>query len=202
MIVGHFLHWIQPILSNHSLAAPFVFIVLHILMAVFFVPCSPMTIMAGALWGGIYGLVISMLAAIFSSATTFLLSRSFLHDGIQLFLGHRFPKMATLLDQTANHDWKIIALSQMNPLMPASTMGYVFGLSRVKFSRYILFSLIFMLPLQLLFVMTGHSLISLIVSDGNWGLAALLATIVVFFILMSKRIYKMLCQFFGVNNGA
>lgn len=202
MIVEHFLQWIQPILSNHPLAAPLVFVVLHTLMAVFFLPCSPMTIMAGVLWGGVYGLVVSMVAAIVSSATTFLLSRSFLHDGIQRFLGHRFPKMATLLDQAANYDWKIIAVSQMNPLIPASTLGYVFGLSRVKFTRYILFSLIFMLPLQLLFVMTGHSLISLIMSDGNWGVAALLTVLVVFFIFMNKRIYKKLCQLFGVNNGA
>jgi len=158
--------------------------------------------MAGALWGGVYGLVISAVAAIVSSATTFLLARSFLHGKIEFFLMHRYPKVFDLLAQVAVHDWKIIALSQMNPLIPASTMGYAFGLSRVTLKRYLLFSAIFMLPLQVLFVMTGYSLIGLFASDGRRGLALALIFLVVILTLVSKRIYRKLCQLFGVNNGA
>lgn len=201
-MVEHFLVWIQPILFNHPLAAPIVFIGVHTLMAVLFLPCSPMTLMAGALWGGVYGLAISMVAAMVSSATTFLLSRSFLRGKIESFLVHRYPKVAELLVQTAAHDWKIIAVSQLNPLMPSSTMGYAFGLSRVTFTRYLLFSGIFMLPLQALFVMTGHSVTSLFAADGNWELALALIFLVTIFLLVSKRIYKKLCQLFGVKNGA
>lgn len=198
----HFLGWISPILLNYPLAAPIVFIGVHTLMAVFFLPCSPMTLMAGALWGGVYGLVISMVAAIVSSATTFLLSRSFLHGKIERFLVHRYPKVAELLAQAAVHDWKIIAISQLNPLVPASTMGYAFGLSRVTFRRYLSFSMIFMLPLQVLFVMTGHSVISLFASDGQWGVALTLIFLVAILPLVSKRIYRKLCQLLGVKNGA
>jgi uncharacterized membrane protein YdjX (TVP38/TMEM64 family) len=200
--VEHFLAWIQLALTNHPLAAPIVFVILHILMAVFFLPCSPMTLMAGALWGGIYGLVISMVAAITSSATTFLLSHSFLRSKIERFLAHRFPKAVELLAKVSAHDWKIIAVSQMNPLIPASTLGYVFGLSQVTLKRYIFFSTIFMLPLQLLFVMTGHSVTSLFTSDRHWTLALVLIILVVIFLLASKRIYKKICQLFGVKDGA
>ena len=184
------------------MAAPIVFIGVHTLMAVFFLPCSPMTLMAGALWGGVCGLVISMVAAIVSSATTFLLSRSFLHGKIERFLVHRYPKVAELLAQVAVHDWKIIAISQLNPLIPASTMGYAFGLSRVTFRRYLLFSIIFMLPLQVLFVMTGHSLIGLFASDGQWGVALVLIFLVAILSLVSNRIYRKLCQLLGVKIGA
>lgn len=201
-MVEHFLVWIQPILFNYPLAAPIVFIGVHTLMAVFFLPCSPMTLMAGALWGGVYGLAISMVAAMVSSATTFLLSRSFLRGKIESSLMHRYPKVAELLAQTAVHDWKLIAVSQLNPLMPSSTMGYVFGLSRVTLTRYLLFSGIFMLPLQALFVMTGHSVTSLFAADGNWELALALIFLVTILLLVSKRIYKKLCQLFGVKNGA
>ncbi len=158
--------------------------------------------MAGALWGGIYGLAISMVAAVVSSATTFLLSRSFLHSKIECFLAHRYPKVTELLAQAAVHDWKIIAVSQMNPLIPASTMGYIFGLSQVTLKRYLLFSVIFMLPLQFLFVMTGHSVTSLFMSDGQWGVALALIILVAIFTLVGKRIYRSICQLFGVKNGA
>lgn len=198
----YILSWLIPMLSNHPFAAPVVFIGLHILMAVFFLPCSPMTLVAGALWGGVYGLAISMVAAITSSVTTFLLSRSFLHQKIERFLAHRYPKVTELLAQVAVHDWKIIAVSQLNPLIPASTLGYAFGLSQVTLKRYLFFSVIFMLPLQFLFVMTGHSVTSLFMSDGQWGVALALIVLVAIFTLVSKRIYRELCQLFGVKNGA
>jgi uncharacterized membrane protein YdjX (TVP38/TMEM64 family) len=201
-MVEHFLVWIQPILLNHPLVAPIVFIGVHTLMAVFFLPCSPMTLMAGALWGGTYGLVVSICAAMMSSATTFLLSRSFLHSKIKNFLMSRYPKVGDLLAQVIVHDWKLIAISQLNPLIPASTMGYAFGLSQVTFARFLMFSAIFMLPLQVLFVVTGYSVASLLKSEGQVGLALALVFLVTIFLLFSKSIYRKLCQLLGVKNGA
>jgi uncharacterized membrane protein YdjX (TVP38/TMEM64 family) len=160
-----------------------------------------MTLLAGVLWGGGYGLSISMLAALASSATTFLLSRSFLHGKIENFLVHRYPKVTELLAQAALHDWKIIAVSQLNPLVPASTLGYVFGLSTITLKRYILFSAIFMLPLQLLFVLTGHSVIGWFVSGGHWGVALVSMVLVAVFLILSKPIYRKVCQLLGVKNG-
>jgi uncharacterized membrane protein YdjX (TVP38/TMEM64 family) len=201
-IVVHFLAWIQPILVNHPLEAPIIFIGVHILMAVFLLPCSPMTLMAGLLWGGVNGLVISMVAAIASTSATFLLSRTFLHSKIERFLVHRNPKIAKLLAQVTIHDWKIIAVSQLNPLIPGSTMGYAFGLSRITLARYLLFSGIFMLPLQALFVMTGHSVTNLFKAGGHWEIALVLILLVAIVPLVSKLVYRKLCQLFGVKNGA
>lgn len=197
-MVENFLGWIHPILSIHPVAAPIIFIGVHILLAVFFLPCSPMTLMAGALWGGIYGLAVSIFAAMLSSAITFLLSRSFLHGKIERFLMHRYPKVDELLAQATVHDWKLIAVSQLNPLIPASTMGYAFGLSRITFARYLLFSGIFMLPLQALFVMTGHSVTSLFTSDGQWQVALALCFLVAIVTLAGKRIFRKCCRLFGI----
>jgi uncharacterized membrane protein YdjX (TVP38/TMEM64 family) len=113
-----------------------------------------------------------------------------------------YPKVAGLLSQVAVHDWKVIAVSQMNPLIPSSTLGYVFGLSRVAFKRYLVFTIVFMLPLQVLFVMTGHSVISLILSDAHRGVALALIAFTLMIALLGKRIYRKLCLLFGVSNDA
>jgi uncharacterized membrane protein YdjX (TVP38/TMEM64 family) len=193
---------IQPILLDYPLAAPIVFIGVHTLMAVFFLPCSPMTLIAGGLWGGAYGLIISMVATIVSSATTFLFSRSFLRGRIEIFLMQRYPKIIIMLNVVRVNDLKLIALSQLNPLMPSSAMGYFFGLTRVSYLRYLLFSGLFMLPLQTMFVMTGHSVRSMLTFDGHWKVALTLIVLLVIFNIMSKHIYRKLCQLFGVKNGA
>lgn len=188
-------------MTVHPIAAPFLFILAHILMAVFFIPCSPMTVMAGMLWGGVYGAVISMCAALASSATTFFLSKSLLRDRIENIITRRYPKVLEVFGKMALHDWKVIALSQLNPFLPASTMGYVFGLSRFSFFRYIFFSGIFMLPLQIMFVSAGYSLSGLYDSfDKYRGIAFFLVLLVIIFIVMAKPLYNKLCQFFGVNN--
>lgn len=188
--------WTHLILANHPLAAPLVFVGVHTLMAVFFLPCSPMTIMAGALWGGVYGLIISIGAAIVSLATTFILSRSFLHNKIERFLMHRYPKVAGLLTQVAVHDWKLIAVTQLNPLIPASAMGYLFGLTKVSFLRYLMFAAAFMVPLQVLFVTTGNSVAGSIASRKISGLAIALIIVIVIIPIASKYIYKKFCQLF------
>jgi|GEM_PF-2540192 len=201
-MVEHLLSLIHPILTQYPQAAPLVFIGVHTLMAILFLPCSPMTLMAGALWGSTYGLAVSICAAMVSSAATFLLSRSFLRGMIERLLVHRYPKVAGLLAKVTVHDWEIIAVTQMNPLIPASAIGYVFGLSQITFIRYLLFSGIFMLPLQALFVVTGHSVASLFAADGHWEIASSLIFLVVTAPLVTKHIYKKLCQLYGVKNGA
>lgn len=193
-----FLDQIHTTLQSYPILAPILFVLLQTIMAALFLPCSPMTLMAGALWGGVSGLLISMVASIVASATTFLLARSFLHDRIASFLVRRYPKIADLLGQIARHDWKIIGLTQINPLMPASSLGYLFGLSKVKFSRYVLWSSVFMLPLQLVFVMTGHSVTSLLISGESWYLSLFMIALIVIIQFSGKGIYKKLCSLIGV----
>jgi uncharacterized membrane protein YdjX (TVP38/TMEM64 family) len=192
--------WIQLLLVQYPTIAPIIFIVAHTLMAAFFLPCSPMTLLAGALWGS-SGLVISIIAALLSSITTFLLSRSFLKSKIENLLVFRYPKITLLFDHAKLHDWKIIAISQLNPLVPASTLGYAFGLSPVTLKRYTLFSFIFMLPLQFLYVLTGDSVVGFFVSDDHWVMPVMLSSLVVVILIFGKRFYRKICHLIGVENG-
>lgn len=183
---------LNAILIANPVAAPVLYIGVHVLLAVFFLPCSPMTLIAGALWGSAYGLLVSMVAATASLAATFLLSRSFLRSRIEHFIMRRYPKVAGLLAQVAVHDWKIIAAFQLNPLIPASTAGYAFGLSRVTLVRYLVLSGIFMLPLQILYVVTGGSVTSVFTSDGHWAILLVSICLIAVVPFVGRRMYKKL----------
>lgn len=190
--MDYLVSWIHGAVAHHPLAAPIVFIVAHTLLAVCVLPCSPMTMLAGALWGGVEGVVVSGVAALISSATTFSLSRTFLHDRIERFLLRRYPKVSTPLQQIASHDWRIIAVSWLSPLIPASTAGYVFGLSPITLPRYLGFSAVFMLPFQVLLVMTGHSAATLFSPEGQWGMTVVLIVLVMAVPFLNKRISAIL----------
>jgi uncharacterized membrane protein YdjX (TVP38/TMEM64 family) len=186
---------------NYPYMTPILFIIIHITLAIFFMPCSPMAFIAGALWGGFYGSLICLIAALSSEAITFLLSRSLIKKRIENFLLFRYPKMLKMINQVQYHDWQLILLVQLNPLVPASSMGYAFGLFKISFTKYILFSGIFMLPLTFLFVMTGSSLMALLASGQLWQLILLLILAMIIINFIVKVIYKKISNLFGVENG-
>ncbi len=192
--------WIHSAVEHHPLAAPIVFILAHTLLAVCILPCSPMTMLAGVLWGGVEGVMVSGVAALVSSATTFSLSRTFLHDRIERFILRRYPKVSKPMQQIASYDWRIIAVLWLSPLIPASTAGYVFGLSPVTLPRYLGFSAVFMLPLQVLLVMTGHSAATLFSPEGQWGMTVVLIVLVIGVPFLNKRISVILAKSMGGAN--
>jgi uncharacterized membrane protein YdjX (TVP38/TMEM64 family) len=197
--MGYFIDYVHQILISYPIAAPIGFIAVQMLMAIFFMPCSPMTILAGVLWGAQYGLLISVFSSLVASSVTFLIARIYLREKIEIWINNRIPKLCILMPEILNHDWKVVAVSQLNPIMPASTLGYFFGLSPIKFTRYLGFSLVFMLPLQFLFVFTGNSIFDLLLKGINPVALIVIFSLLVFF-TMHKWAYKKLCQILGVNN--
>ena len=155
-------------LAQHPVCAPIIYIISHIIFAICLIPCSPMAVIAGVLWGKWLGLGISIGSAFLSSCTTFGLSRFFLKDRIHTFMLKRYAKTDWFLAQTKKHGWKFVATVQLNPAAPGSSLGYLFGLTGIEFSVYAFFLLLFMLPLQLLLVVCGDSFIEVLQGQLSW----------------------------------
>jgi len=51
--------------------------------------------------------------------------------------------------------WKIILLSQLHPLFPTSLLNYFYGLTRIRFSSYMLWSSIGRIPGLFLYAYVG-----------------------------------------------
>ena len=142
-------------MERHRTAAPAIFVALHTLAAMAFLPCSPFTALAGVLWDQPFAVVYSMLGAIAGSCATFTLARTVAAKSLRKKLRHKAVKW--VLSQVDAHGWEIVAFTQINPVFPASTLGYVFGLSQIPFRVYLVTSIVFMLPLQLVLVSLGQS---------------------------------------------
>jgi len=173
-------HSIQVFLTHHMFLSPIVYVMSHVLFAVCLIPCSPMAVIAGALWGKWLGLGISIASAFLSSCTTFGLSRWLLRNKIYAFMSKRYAKTDWFLDQTKKQGWKFVATVQLNPVAPGSSLGYLFGLTRIEFSVYAFFLLLFMLPLQIILVICGDSFPSLFTGNAFWILAAVMLFAVVY----------------------
>jgi len=185
MSVADLFHAVQLFLAHHVLLAPFVYVISHILFAVCLIPCSPMAVIAGALWGKWLGLGLSIASAFLSSCTTFGLSRYFLRNKIYTFMVKRYTKTDWFLAQTKKHGWKFVATVQLNPAAPGSSLGYLFGLTGIAFSVYAFFLILFMLPLQFILVMCGDVFPALLTGKTVWVLTT------VFLIAMLYLVYRL-----------
>ena len=175
MDLAWFFDCLTVFLVQHPLEAPLFFILMHLVFAVCLLPCSPMALIAGALWGTWTGLLISVAAAFLSSCMTFGLSRFFLKERIVRFLSKRYPHTDWFFEQTKKHGWKFVAFIYLNPTAPASTSGYLFGLTKIDFNVYALLILVFMLPLQILLVVFGSAFTTSLL---RWNLGMILVCLV------------------------
>lgn len=177
-------NWTQSLLLQHALLSPIFYVLFHIVFAICLIPCSPMALIAGAIWGKWLGLGLSILAAFLSSCTTFCLSRRLLKKKIYALLSKRYSKTDWFLQQTKQHGWKFVASVQLNPAAPASTLGYLFGLTGIELSRYALLTLLFMMPLQVILVIVGDSFSKALLGQLSWiilgGLMVLISAIAVY----------------------
>lgn len=156
--VATILSWLHA----HPIIAPVVFVVAHVVVAVAFLPCSPFTLLAGLLWSLPYSLAISVAAALCASCTTFLLGRYFWPRALRSKFNN--VPMQRLMALSDKHGWQLVALTHINPALPSSTLGYIFGLSKISFRLYAWSAFVGMLPLQIALVGMGSAVRDVLLS--------------------------------------
>ena len=129
---------IKLFLGLHPIIAPLLFILIQVFLATFLIPCSLMTLVAGFLWGAIFGFCISTISTVFAASFTFYLSRNCLRTPLKNFLYKRFHKFKKYMLFKKILSWKEVVLIQINPIMPISSSGYFFGLTSTSFKKFIL----------------------------------------------------------------
>lgn len=146
---------LEALLQGHPVLAPLLFVVAHVAAAMAFLPCSPFTLIAGFMWPQPFALLLSVFAALCASSATFLFGRHLMPAGP--YPGFINKPLQHLRGLSTSHGWSIVVFTFLNPALPSSTLGYVFGLSAISFRTYVWGALIAMLPLQVALVTLGSA---------------------------------------------
>lgn len=168
--------------------APLAFTVVYVAAVIISVPGSALTAMAGMLFGPVMGVVYVTIASTIGASVTFLLSRYFLRDMVHRKLSGR-PSFKKIEDLTEKHGGLFVALVRLIPIFPFSLVNYGFGLTRVPFGIYVVFSAIFMIPGHILYVAGGDVLNDAMLQDRiPWKLMLLAGAIAFLFLVLAKKI--------------
>jgi len=125
--------------------APVSFVTIYSIAATCFFPTLVLTLASGALFGPIVGALLSLLGATIGASISFLVSRGLIYDWLNKKKHRRFD---ALVHGVERHGWQFVALLRLLPIIPFALVNYGLGLTRIKFSHYVVATFIFLMPLE------------------------------------------------------
>jgi uncharacterized membrane protein YdjX (TVP38/TMEM64 family) len=142
--------WIQ----NAGVLAPLLFMLVYAVGAVLFLPGTVLTLAGGALFGPLLGTFYNLTGATIGAALAFLISRYLASDWVADKTGGRLKQ---LISGVETEGWRFVAFVRLVPLFPFNLLNYALGLTRIRFSHYLLATYICMLPGAFAYTYLGYA---------------------------------------------
>jgi uncharacterized membrane protein YdjX (TVP38/TMEM64 family) len=143
--------------------APVVFIVLWIVACVFFLPGLPISIAGGLIFGAVWGTVWTTIGANIGALAAFLIGRYAARGMIERQM-QRNEGLRKIDGGVTRHGWRMLMITRLIPIFPFNIQNYVYGLTDIRLSTYVLVSLVCMLPATIAYNFAAGS-----VRTGDFG---------------------------------
>ncbi len=134
--------------------APLAFAALYIAATVLFLPGTLLGLAGGALFGPVWGSIITLLSATVGATLAFLIARYVASDWVARRTGGRLKR---LTEGVEAEGWRFVAFVRLVPLFPFNLLNYALGLTRVRLWHYVVASLICMAPGTIAYTYLGYA---------------------------------------------
>ena len=132
---------------------PAAFVGGYAVAALVLAPAFLLTIMAGAIWGLLRGVLYVMIGATLGASLAFLAARYFVHPLVERYVRHH-PRLAAIDRAVELEGFRLVFLLRLSPVVSYVLLNYVLGVSRVRFKEYVAGS-VGMLPTVIAYVYAG-----------------------------------------------
>jgi uncharacterized membrane protein YdjX (TVP38/TMEM64 family) len=149
--IAQHLSALQPWIKSWGIWAPGIYLLVYIGIVIASIPATPFGIVAGIIFGSTLGITLIIIGASLGSALTFLIARYFARNAVSKWMEHnlRFQRLDRLIE---THGTIIVIITRLVPLFPFNILNYGFGLTKIPFKTYIIWSTIGMIPGTVVFV--------------------------------------------------
>jgi len=151
------LNQLRDWIDGFGILAPLAFMGIFILATVAFLPGLPLGLLGGAIFGAVWGTLWTLIAATIGATLAFLVGRYAARDMVSSLM-QKNENLKKLDEGIEKHGWRMLMITRLVPVFPFNAQNYVYGLTRVKFSTYVIFTAIFMIPGTAVFTFAGGSL--------------------------------------------
>ena len=168
--------------------APLVFMVIWIAACVFLLPGLPVSIAGGLIFGAVWGSVWTTIGANLGAAAAFLVGRYAARDMVAGWV-QKNKSLKKIDEGVERQGWRMLMITRLVPIFPFNIQNYVYGLTKIKFSTYVLVTLPTMIPATIAFNFAAGSAREVILAGGQpeavKKTVLYLAIAAVFFVLLS-----------------
>ncbi len=159
---------IKTWVESFGVIAPLVYMGLYLISTIFFLPGTPVTVLAGFIFGPLWGVFYASISSIISVACAFLIARYVARDLVEGWVKDN-AQFRRIDEQVEEQGWRILMFTRLVPIFPFNLQNYAYGLTSIRFSTFVLTSAIFMLPGTIALVLLGGAFVS---GEGNvWKIA-------------------------------
>jgi uncharacterized membrane protein YdjX (TVP38/TMEM64 family) len=143
-------------------AAPLVFLTVHVMASLLFIPRMPLGIVAGMLFGAGWGIAWATCGSVAGAMAGFLITR-YVNGG--LIDPARLGSVGALVERGG---WRAVTVVRLVPIVPHSVANYGLGLTRLPLGAYVLGSLLGQLPMTIAYVDFGAAGESVMLGRAGW----------------------------------
>ncbi|OWZ84897.1 TVP38/TMEM64 family protein [Natranaerobius trueperi] len=140
---------LRPILVKWQRYAPIIFLTMHTIRPLTFLPTSLLVLLASLYFDFFTGLILNLTGLILGMTLAYFLGN---YSGRE-WLVKKYPKSKDILTKIQSGGWPLIASIRLFPLVPVDILSYTSGVCNIPFISYITGSILGSLP-SLLFIMT------------------------------------------------
>jgi uncharacterized membrane protein YdjX (TVP38/TMEM64 family) len=184
--LGERLESLRELIEPLGFWGPFAFAVIYAGATVAVLPGSIMSVIAGSLFGPVTGVLAVYAGSLAGASIAFLIARYFARDAVARWISTK-DRLLRLDELTGEFGSVIVAFTRLVPLFPFVLLNYGYGLTRVSFRTYFLWTSICIIPGIILFVV-GSAAIFEGTAEGRvpWALVAIVAVTVAVVIMLAR----------------
>lgn len=139
--------------AQQGLLGVIAFIAVLTFITIACLPCSPLTLAAGAFYGPVLGLLAVVTGLGFGAAGGFLIARYVARAPLVRRIAGN-PRFTMIDTAIGMEGWKIVGLLRLCPL-PFGLSNYAYGLTSISFWHYLAATLVGILPSTIMFIYMG-----------------------------------------------
>ncbi len=119
------------------------------------IPITLITLIAGSIYGPVYGFLLAMVSTIISSNVAFLISRYFGKSFVEKIIKNKAQKINLRIEKNG---FKIIFVMRISGIFPLDIVSYTAGLSKVKYRDFMLATILGVIPETFSVAYLGHNI--------------------------------------------
>lgn len=137
--VGHYVLALESWIAAQGAWGPILFLVAFILLSSILVPDTVFAIIAGALFGLLWGTVLMFTGGIIAALLNFYVAQRFLGNQVRTFLKNH-PKLSVVEHAAEREGFRLLFLLRLTPINPA-IVSYILGSIRVPLPGFLIATL-------------------------------------------------------------